>query len=97
MGDGIGEIAVEDYSSSLEGTILKEVIVVKDADLTQKISLGIIVDPIRNRLLPHKHLNDLIAGGNFDPLILVRNHPIDVLAKMNDLQECTSSPMVISL
>ncbi|CAK7352738.1 unnamed protein product [Dovyalis caffra] len=34
MGGGIGEIAVEDHSSSSEETILKEVTVVKDAELT---------------------------------------------------------------
>ncbi|KAJ4843045.1 hypothetical protein Tsubulata_037513 [Turnera subulata] len=46
---GVGEIRVpDDYSP---GTVLKEVTVVKDVDLSGNSSLGILVDRPRNRLL----------------------------------------------
>lgn len=49
MDGGVGEIRVpEDHAS---GTVLKEVTLVKDADLTGNASLGIVVDRPRNRLL----------------------------------------------
>lgn len=49
MEGGIGQVSVpDDYSP---GTVLDEITVVKDVDLTGNSSLGIVVDRPRNRLL----------------------------------------------
>lgn len=49
MEGGVGQIRVPDDHSS--GTILEEVRVITDVDLKGNASLGILVDPARNRLL----------------------------------------------
>ncbi|KAH7863462.1 hypothetical protein Vadar_017806 [Vaccinium darrowii] len=49
MEGGVGQIRVPDDHSS--GTVLEEVRVVTDVDLKGNASLGIVVDPARNRLL----------------------------------------------
>nr|DAD33123.1 TPA_asm: hypothetical protein HUJ06_011974 [Nelumbo nucifera] len=55
---GIGQIPVpEDHAS---GTVLQEQTVVRDADLAGNASLGIVVDPPRNRLLVA--ISDLIGN-----------------------------------